>query len=100
VRAEEGERPVAERPFEDPYGTFFREAGAHAAEATQRHQDLPSSRLATAASRWSLRRSAQRAARPGLSTCEDFGLDTVGRRSLAGEPPMYVRVSGIGIAHV
>ncbi len=41
VRAEEGERPVAERLFEDPYGAFFREAGAHAAEATQRYLDLP-----------------------------------------------------------
>lgn len=41
VRAEEGQRPPAERLFEDPYASFFAAAGAHAAESTQRFLDLP-----------------------------------------------------------
>jgi O-methyltransferase involved in polyketide biosynthesis len=41
VRAEEADRPDAERLFDDPYASLFREAGAHAAEATQRYLDLP-----------------------------------------------------------
>ncbi|MFO0548699.1 MAG: SAM-dependent methyltransferase [Polyangiaceae bacterium] len=41
VRAAEGELPVAERLFEDPYATYFAAAGAHAAENTQRFLELP-----------------------------------------------------------
>jgi methyltransferase (TIGR00027 family) len=41
VRAEEGQRPPAERLFDDPYASFFAAAGAHAAESTQRFLDLP-----------------------------------------------------------
>jgi methyltransferase (TIGR00027 family) len=41
VRAEEGQKPAAERLFEDPYAAIFAAEGAHAAEATQRMLDLP-----------------------------------------------------------
>jgi methyltransferase (TIGR00027 family) len=41
VRAEESDRPEAERLFSDPYAHLFAAAGAHAAEATQRYLDLP-----------------------------------------------------------
>lgn len=41
VRAEEGDRPEAERLFVDPYAKLFAAIGAHAAEATQRYLDLP-----------------------------------------------------------
>jgi methyltransferase (TIGR00027 family) len=41
VRAEEGQRPPAEKLFDDPYASFFAAAGAHAAESTQRFLDLP-----------------------------------------------------------
>jgi methyltransferase (TIGR00027 family) len=36
VRAEEGDKPAAERLFEDPYAALFAAEGAHAAEATER----------------------------------------------------------------
>jgi methyltransferase (TIGR00027 family) len=41
VRAEEADRPQAERLFEDPYARLFAAAGQHVAEATQRFVDLP-----------------------------------------------------------
>lgn len=41
VRAMEGERPAAERLFEDPYAAIFRAAGAHAEEGTKRFLALP-----------------------------------------------------------
>lgn len=41
VRAEENGRPAPERLFEDPYAALFAEAGAHAAEGTQRYLGLP-----------------------------------------------------------
>lgn len=41
VRAEEGDRPEAERLFTDPYAAVFAAAGAHAAASTQRFLDLP-----------------------------------------------------------
>jgi methyltransferase (TIGR00027 family) len=41
VRAEEAQRPAADRLFDDPYASFFAAAGAHAAESTQRFLDLP-----------------------------------------------------------
>jgi methyltransferase (TIGR00027 family) len=41
VRAEEGDRPGAERLFDDPYAHLFAAAGEHAAENTQRFLDLP-----------------------------------------------------------
>jgi methyltransferase (TIGR00027 family) len=41
VRAEEADRPAAERLFEDPYAPLFARAGAHAAEGTQRYLNLP-----------------------------------------------------------
>jgi methyltransferase (TIGR00027 family) len=41
VRAEEEQRPPAERLFEDPYAARFAAAGAHAAGSTQRYLDLP-----------------------------------------------------------
>lgn len=40
VRAEEALRPPSERLFEDPYAALFAEAGAHAAESTQRFLEL------------------------------------------------------------
>ncbi len=46
VRAEEGERPEAERLFEDPYAHLFAAAGEHAADCTQRFLDLPGFREA------------------------------------------------------
>jgi len=41
VRAEEEQRPAAERLFDDPYASFFAATGAHAAESTQRFLDIP-----------------------------------------------------------
>lgn len=41
VRTMEGEKPEAERLFEDPYAHAFAAAGAHAAEGTQRFLSLP-----------------------------------------------------------
>ncbi len=41
VRAEEDGLPEASRLFRDPYASLFGEAGAHAAEATQRFLELP-----------------------------------------------------------
>src|SRR5689334_13062137 len=41
VRMMEGERPAAERLFEDPYAEVFSAAGAHAAEGTKRFLELP-----------------------------------------------------------
>jgi methyltransferase (TIGR00027 family) len=41
VRAEEAQRPPAERLFDDPYASFFAAAGAHATESTQRFLELP-----------------------------------------------------------
>jgi methyltransferase (TIGR00027 family) len=41
VRAEEARRAEAERLFEDPYAHHFADAGAHAAESSQRFLDLP-----------------------------------------------------------
>jgi methyltransferase (TIGR00027 family) len=41
VRADEAQRPIFERLFEDPYAAMFAEAGAHAAEGTKRFLDLP-----------------------------------------------------------
>jgi methyltransferase (TIGR00027 family) len=41
VRAEETDRPEAERLFDDPYAHLFAAAGQHVAEATQRFIDLP-----------------------------------------------------------
>jgi methyltransferase (TIGR00027 family) len=41
VRALEGERAQEQRLFEDPYARIFRDAGAHAAEATKRFMELP-----------------------------------------------------------
>jgi len=41
VRAEENDRPRAERLFEDPYAGLFAAAGQHAAEGAQRFLDLP-----------------------------------------------------------
>jgi methyltransferase (TIGR00027 family) len=41
VRAAEGERPAAERLFEDPYASLFHAGGAEAREGTQRFLDLP-----------------------------------------------------------
>lgn len=41
VRAQEGERPEAERLFSDPFAHVFADAGAHAAESTQRFLELP-----------------------------------------------------------
>ncbi len=41
VRAEEGERAEADRLFSDPYARIFGDAGAHAAESTQRYLELP-----------------------------------------------------------
>jgi methyltransferase (TIGR00027 family) len=40
VRAEEGQRPEAERLFDDPYAHLFAAAGEHAAASTQRFLDL------------------------------------------------------------
>jgi methyltransferase (TIGR00027 family) len=40
MRAEESQRPVAERLFEDPYASLF-QGGAEVREATQRFLDLP-----------------------------------------------------------
>lgn len=41
VRAEERDRPQAERLFDDPYASLFAAAGEHAMESTQRFLDLP-----------------------------------------------------------
>lgn len=41
VRAAEQERPPRERLFEDPYASFFADAGTHAEESTQRFLGLP-----------------------------------------------------------
>ncbi len=41
IRAEEGERPVGERLFSDPYASIFVAAGAHAREGTERFLGLP-----------------------------------------------------------
>jgi methyltransferase (TIGR00027 family) len=41
VRAEEIDRPEAERLLDDPYAHLFAAAGQHVAEATQRFVDLP-----------------------------------------------------------
>ncbi len=41
IRALEGELAQEQRLFEDPYASIFRDAGAHAAEATQRFITLP-----------------------------------------------------------
>ena len=41
IRAEESERPAAERLFEDPYAPLFAAAGAHAGEGTARFLSLP-----------------------------------------------------------
>jgi len=41
VRAEEADRPPAERLFDDPFAHLFAAAGQHAAEATQRFLELP-----------------------------------------------------------
>lgn len=41
VRAEETNRPPAERLFEDPFAHLFAATGQHAAESTQRFLDLP-----------------------------------------------------------
>jgi methyltransferase (TIGR00027 family) len=41
VRAAEGDRPTAERLFDDPYAHLFAAVGEHAAENTQRFLDLP-----------------------------------------------------------
>lgn len=41
VRAEEGERPEAERLFVDPYAHVFAAAGDHAREGTDRYLNLP-----------------------------------------------------------
>ncbi len=46
VRAEESDKPEAERLFEDPYAALFAAAGGHAAEATQRFLELPGFREA------------------------------------------------------
>jgi O-methyltransferase involved in polyketide biosynthesis len=41
VRAEEGQRPRAERLFDDPYARLFAAAGEHVKDNTQRFLDLP-----------------------------------------------------------
>jgi methyltransferase (TIGR00027 family) len=41
VRALEGDRAPEQRLFDDPYARIFRDAGAHAAEATRRFIELP-----------------------------------------------------------
>ena len=41
VRALEGDRPVGERLFDDPYAAIFHAAGGHAAEGTRRFAELP-----------------------------------------------------------
>jgi O-methyltransferase involved in polyketide biosynthesis len=41
VRALESDRAPEQRLFEDPYARIFRDAGAHAAEASKRFIELP-----------------------------------------------------------
>jgi methyltransferase (TIGR00027 family) len=41
MRAEEAQRPLAERLFEDPYASLFADAGQHAMEGTRRFLELP-----------------------------------------------------------
>jgi len=41
LRAQESERPAAERLFEDPYASVFAAAGTHASEGTKRFRELP-----------------------------------------------------------